>query len=259
MITRRQRPALEWLAGFAPARPGWRPGLLLLHQSHGGAPGGGTVGTWPDGGGALRKPLPEGERSRRAPIPLAFRVGTPSGPGPTGEGLCESPSKEQEAGIEPATPVRRTGVSPQHFTCGGVLDDAEVDEPPDEHRRDRTRSSRTVARIVGRVGIEPTSGRIKNPLQGQHLLPTQAADVRTHADGEHGPTPWNRTRTSRASARRADQLRKSGMCPRSGPDAARGHARSGGAAAVAPRGRAWRGDVGGRLARRPRRSSLQLS
>lgn len=58
---------------------------------------------------------------------------------------------------------------------------------------------RVVARIVGRTGIEPVFRRFKKPLQSQRLLPTR------------GPTPWNRTRTSRASAGRADLLRESGM------------------------------------------------
>lgn len=54
---------------------------------------------------------------------------------------------------------------------------------------------------VSWVGIEPTLCRFKKPVQSQHLLPTR---------GHCGPTLWNRTRTSRASAERADQLRKSG-------------------------------------------------
>ncbi len=79
--------------------------------------------------------------------------------------------REQVAGIEPAIPVRRTGVSPQHFTCGGVQG------TPDDRRPQSEDSSRGRDRIVGRVGIEPTSGRIKNPLQGQHLLPTPRTHV----------------------------------------------------------------------------------
>ena len=169
------------------------------------------------------------------------------------------------AGLEPAIPARRAGVSPQHFTCrgrrrtGGELrwsrwresnPRSRSGEPVCHHNTSPAavgprpwtrvlagaraswgtrgtcrvtatvgRTSRRGARIVGRVGIEPTSGRFKKPLQGQHLLPT------------HRPTLWDRTRTSWASARRADRLRKSGREP--------------GAAAIGNRGRR-RGEPAGR-------------
>lgn len=55
---------------------------------------------------------------------------------------------------------------------------------------------------VGRVGIEPTFRRGKNPLQSQRLLPTRS------------PSPRSRTWTSRVSAKCADQLRQGRRLPR---------------------------------------------
>ena len=52
---------------------------------------------------------------------------------------------------------------------------------------------------VDRVGVEPTFCLGKNQVQSGF------------ATDPCGPTLWNRTRTSRASAERADQLRKSGI------------------------------------------------
>lgn len=46
--------------------------------------------------------------------------------------------------------------------------------------------SRGVYELVSRAGIEPASGRGKNPLQGQRLLPARRED---------GAAPWNRTRS----------------------------------------------------------------
>ena len=132
-------------AGFAPARLGWRPRLLLLHQ----------------------------RRDRNRNI-------------------------EQVAGIEPSDPSLAASCV---TTTLHLRRCALAREPPDDHhaRSEEEDSFRAGGRIVGRVGIEPTSGRIKNPLQSQRLLPTQ-----------YRPTPWNRTRTSRFSAKRADHMRQSG-------------------------------------------------
>ncbi len=55
---------------------------------------------------------------------------------------------------------------------------------------------------VGWVGIEPTSCGLRNHCK---------ASICYQPDETHGPTLWNRTRTSRSSAERADHLRKSGM------------------------------------------------
>ncbi len=69
-------------------------------------------------------------------------------------------ASEQMAGLEPATPVRQTGVSPQHFICkspgGGI-------------RRDES--------CVSRAGVEPAFLRSKSPLQRHHLLPAQSATI----------------------------------------------------------------------------------
>ena len=66
--------------------------------------------------------------------------------------------------LNPTTPVWRTGVSPQHFTCLVVSEETGL---VDGGARRHVRRS-----FVGRVGIEPTWRRSKSPLQRQLLLPT---------------------------------------------------------------------------------------
>ena len=65
---------------------------------------------------------------------------------------------------------------------------------------------RSVTQHVDRVGFEPTLWRGKSPLQSDFATDPFAASTAACS-----PTLWNRTRTSRASAERADQLRKSGL------------------------------------------------
>jgi hypothetical protein len=74
------------------------------------------------------------------------------------------------AGIEPAIPVWRTGVSPQHFTCLAVTVGGPTGTYFVTHRRRRGVFDEPV---VGRVGIEPTSYGLRNRCNSQHLLPTQ--------------------------------------------------------------------------------------
>ena len=64
--------------------------------------------------------------------------------------------------------------------------------PPVEPRRVR-RTSRALARCVSRVGIEPTSGRFKKPLQSHRLLP---------AHGESHPLVSNQNLLGFSQARR---------------------------------------------------------
>ncbi len=103
---------------------------------------------------------------------------------------------EQVAGIEPAMPIRRTGVSPQHFTCGGVQG-----TPDDLHARSARMTFHACDRIVGRVGIEPTSGRFKRPLQSQLLLPTHRARRRSSCLSSH-PLESNQDLSGFSQARR---------------------------------------------------------
>ena len=69
--------------------------------------------------------------------------------------------------MNPTTLVWRTSVSPQHFTCLAVSLETLVAESP------WRRVGASDVPCVGRVGIEPTFRRGKNPLQSQRLLPTQ--------------------------------------------------------------------------------------
>lgn len=75
--------------------------------------------------------------------------------------------------LNPSTPVWRTGVSPQHFTCLAVS----LETCFANHRRRRSAFGDP---CVGRVGIEPTFRRIKSPLQGLRLLPTHSLLRPTH-------------------------------------------------------------------------------
>ena len=69
--------------------------------------------------------------------------------------------------MNPTTLVWRTSVSPQHFTCLAV--------PSETLVCGSTLASSDAVDVpgVGRVGIEPTLRRGKNPLQSQRLLPTR--------------------------------------------------------------------------------------
>ncbi len=76
-------------------------------------------------------------------------------------------SSEQMGGVEPSD----SGVAHQRVTAtlhllGGLRGDLVVLDP-------RRRRSAFADPRVGRVGIEPTLWRIKNPLQNQRLLPTR--------------------------------------------------------------------------------------
>lgn len=107
--------------------------------------------------------------------------------------------------LNPPTPVWRTGVSPQHFTCLAVSHGdlglwiavgarSAFDNP-----------------YVGREGIEPSSRRIKSPLQSQRLLPTH----RLHS---FHPLELNQNLSGFSRARRP--LRQGGMCaPRASSEA----------------------------------------
>ena len=92
---------------------------------------------------------------------------------------CEEDG-EQMAGIEPAIPAWRTGVSPQHFTCGGVP--RASSKPPDDHRRARRSFARRRSHR-GPGGNRTHVLRFKKPVQRQRLLPTQKA---RHARGGRG-------------------------------------------------------------------------
>ena len=135
------------------------------------------------GGGGFR----ENSRETLPSVPSRWRESNPRSR--SGEPVCHHNTSPAAVGPRPWTRVL-AGARASWGTRGTCRVTATVG-----------RTSRRGARIVGRVGIEPTSGRFKKPLQGQHLLPT------------HRPTLWDRTRTSWASARRADRLRKSGREP----------------------------------------------
>lgn len=75
---------------------------------------------------------------------------------------------------------------------------------------------RPVTLRVHRVGFEPTSCPGKNRVQSSFATDASRAGASPARAGGgnrqlRGPTLWNRTRTSRASTERADQLRKSGI------------------------------------------------
>jgi hypothetical protein len=81
------------------------------------------------------------------------------------------------------------------------------------------RSLRSVTHHVDRVGFEPTfclgksqvqSGFATDPSRVGWNGANRARAGRGDVRHQIGPTLWNRTRTSRASAERADQLRESG-------------------------------------------------
>ena len=94
---------------------------------------------------------------------------------------------------------------------------------------------------VDRVGFEPTFFLGKNQVQSEFCY------------GPISPTLWNRTRTSRASAKRADQLRKSGIRvlhgrfegARAAPDHHRHHLRLSQSASVGRPVGAYRGRTSG--------------
>ena len=109
--------------------------------------------------------------------------------------------------LNPTTPVWRTGVSPQHFTCLAVSVET------------------WLWTTVGAAGAVrwpcvPPSGIEPEPLGLQPSAQTNCAKVDNGAVAPDawGPTPWDRTRTSRVSAERADPLRQGGKACRARND-----------------------------------------
>jgi hypothetical protein len=158
----------------------------------------------------------------------------------------------------PAIPVWRTGVSPQHFTCGGG---GRVHLSSLERVR---RTSRASARFVGGVGIEPTSRGLRNRCKGQHLLPTLKAtenrkrtrkqSVPTENRASH-PLESNQNLLGFSQARRPTTQEWGESAP-----APRPIERSAGGRVRAPRRQTLAAaPLVGRPLRRPRRSSLRLS
>lgn len=87
---------------------------------------------------------------------------------------------EQMAGIEPAIPVRQTGVSPQHFICmvPPVAGERKMRAAPGgTFRIERKKQEHAVSR----AGIEPASCGLKDRCKGQRLLPTR--ERRAQAQG----------------------------------------------------------------------------
>jgi hypothetical protein len=106
--------------------------------------------------------------------------------------------------LNPTTLVWRTSVSPQHFTCLAVSGETWFAD----HRR---RGARSMVQAWVEWELNPRFVGVR----------TRCNASVCYRPGR--PTLWNRTRTSRASAERADQLRKSGMACRARPEAPARH------------------------------------
>lgn len=143
----------------------------------------------------------DGLRDRCITVVLRGRRGSSDPP----ESVSDVESEPHRAGDRSRTGLDLCGAqtchldTPAWWCCGN--------RAPSVGRSRRQRVLRSRSRRVGPVGFEPTFFLGKNQVQS------------SFATDPSGPTLWNRTRTSRASAKRADQLRKSGirvLCARVG-------------------------------------------
>src|SRR5215211_8319242 len=93
-------------AGFAPARRGWKPRLLLLHQGR-------EYSEQAEGIAA-----PHGRAKRGTCAGLDFPRSRDARAGAVGAATASVASRRRES--NPSTSAWRTDVSPQHFACIAV-------------------------------------------------------------------------------------------------------------------------------------------
>jgi hypothetical protein len=121
---------------------------------------------------------------------------------------------EPSVGIEPTPAAYETAARPS--CCEGASSGRRESNPPGL-RWQRSAAPSGLVRIVPPVGLEPTRCRLRIGCSAFELRRQCSGDASpSERAARMGATPWNRTRTSRSSAERADHLRKSGIARRFG-------------------------------------------
>ena len=116
----------------------------------------------------------------------------------------QDPEPTQRGAAPHRCPSRQVRRKDARAPCATLVEVTRFERAiPCAQGRCSTRLSHTSKSIVPPVGLEPTSLRVRTACSALELQGRKQLSA----------TPWNRTRTSRASTERADHLRKSGISP----------------------------------------------